>query len=80
MPNNILFAYCALQPIGISLILFHHIRAVFTITDSIPLPGENYSKIAAAKRVPASRGGQVFRVSKQTLFDILGCPDRNLTN
>ncbi|HKN74800.1 MAG TPA: hypothetical protein VJW94_06465, partial [Candidatus Acidoferrum sp.] len=43
--------------------LFHHIRAVSTITDSIPMPCKNHSQIAAAKRVPASRGGQ-------TLFDI----------
>ena len=29
-----------------SLILFHHIRAVCTITDTIPVPCENHSQIA----------------------------------
>jgi len=36
----------------------HHIRAVSTITDSIPTSCENHSQIVAAKRVPASRGDQ----------------------
>ncbi|HKN70690.1 MAG TPA: hypothetical protein VJX30_06665, partial [Terriglobales bacterium] len=53
--------------------LFHHIRAVSTITDSIPMPCKNHSQIAAAKRVPASRGGQ-------TLFDIFDFPEQVLTN
>jgi hypothetical protein len=53
----------------------HHIRTVFTITDTIPMPCENHSQIVRAKRVPASRGAQVFRVNKQTLFDILSLPN-----
>jgi hypothetical protein len=40
--------------------LFHHIRAVSTITDSIATPCKNHSQIVAAKRVPASRGGQTL--------------------
>jgi hypothetical protein len=40
--------------------LIHHIRAVTTITDTIPTPCENHSQIVAAKRVPAPRGGQVL--------------------
>jgi hypothetical protein len=43
-----------------SLIFFHHIRAVFTITDTIPAPCENRSQIVSAEPVPASRGDQVF--------------------
>jgi hypothetical protein len=39
---------------------FPHLRPVTTITDTIPTPCENHSQIAAAKRVPVSRGGQVF--------------------
>jgi len=40
--------------------LFHHIRAVSTITDSIPIPCENHSQIVEAKRVPVSRGGEAL--------------------
>ena len=65
---------------GISFILFHHKRTVFTITDTITVPCENHSQLVGAKRVPASRGGQVFRVKQQTLFDILDSPERGLTN
>jgi hypothetical protein len=37
-------------------IRFHHIPTVSAITDSIAKPCHNQLRIAAAKRVPASRG------------------------
>jgi len=63
---------------GISFILFHHIRAVFTITDTIPAPCENHSPIVRAKRVSASRGGRVFHVKSKRSF-IVDSPERGLT-
>jgi hypothetical protein len=47
--------------------LFHHIRAVTTITDTIPMPCENHPQIVKAKRVPASRGGQTCAGNKRSL-------------
>jgi hypothetical protein len=61
-------------PIFVRLsISFHHIRTVTPITDAIPMPCENHSQIAAAKRVPGSGGGQ-------PLFGIFRCPKHDLTN
>ena len=54
--DRLLVANLGSQPTP--FIFFHHIRAVSTITDMIPTRCENHSQIAAAERVPASRGGQ----------------------
>lgn len=47
---------------------FHHIRPVTTITDSIPIPCKNHPQIAAAQRVPASRGARTSaRIAERAL-------------
>jgi hypothetical protein len=49
--------------------LFHHIRAVSTITDAIPAQCENHSQILGAKAVPAFRGGQLSKEPFNLLFE-----------
>jgi hypothetical protein len=57
-------------------IFIHHIRAVSNITDAIAMPCKNHSRIAAAKRVPASRGGQSrslkFSIPRAGLDKLIG--------